>query len=66
MEVRKLLICDLLEGRNKNFIVPVYQRDYAWKTSNCKKLWEDILSLEESDHTHFLGTLVTIYIQGDK
>ncbi|OSO94422.1 hypothetical protein B7O87_03015 [Cylindrospermopsis raciborskii CENA303] len=66
MEVRKRLIYDLLEGRNKKFIVPVYQRDYAWKISNCKKLWEDILSLEESDHTHFLGTLVTIYIQGDK
>lgn len=42
-------------------MVPVYQRDYAWRMENCKKLWEDLSQLISSDReNHFLGTLVTI------
>ncbi len=54
-------IYQFLEGQDKNFIIPVYQRDYAWKKENCQKLWDDIKELcDEKTKTHFLGTIVTI------
>ncbi|MDB9446396.1 hypothetical protein [Anabaena sp. CS-542/02] len=34
MQVKKQPIYQFLEGRNKSFVIPVYQRDYAWKQSN--------------------------------
>jgi uncharacterized protein with ParB-like and HNH nuclease domain len=62
MQVQKTAIFKFLEGRNRTFIIPVYQRDYAWKIENCEKLWEDILYLKESGKSnHFLGALVNIY-----
>lgn len=32
----KLLV--YMEGAKKRFIIPVYQRNYDWKTENCKQL----------------------------
>ena len=62
MQVKKQPIYQFLEGRNKSFFIPVYQRDYAWKVNNCKKLWEDIIDLQDSGkRSHFLGALVNIY-----
>jgi uncharacterized protein with ParB-like and HNH nuclease domain len=62
MQVKKLPIYEFLEGRSKTFVIPVYQRDYAWKIENCKKLWEDLVELNKTQKpTHFLGTIVNIY-----
>lgn len=30
-----------LEGAQKYFIIPVYQRKYDWKIDNCRQLYED-------------------------
>jgi uncharacterized protein with ParB-like and HNH nuclease domain len=50
-----------LEGSGKSFVIPVYQRDYAWTKVNCEKLWNDIIELcQHNRQDHFLGTLVTI------
>jgi uncharacterized protein with ParB-like and HNH nuclease domain len=60
MEVIQIAISKFLKSAN-SLIIPVYQRDYAWKTENCNKLWQDILELKTSGRvSHFLGTLVTI------
>ena len=32
----------LFEGP-KQFIVPVFQRDYSWGTKHCLQLWKDIV-----------------------
>ncbi len=62
MQVKKLPIYEFLEGRNKSFVIPVYQRDYAWKKSNCEKLWEDLLYIQDHEKpSHFFGALVNIY-----
>ncbi|MBI1242414.1 MAG: DUF262 domain-containing protein [Nostoc sp. RI_552] len=67
MQVKKQPIYQFLEGRNKSFVIPVYQRDYAWKVNNCKKLWEDIIDLQDSGkRSHFLGALVNIYNHQDE
>ncbi len=60
MQVQQLPISKFLKTANF-LIVPVYQRDYAWKRSNCDKLWSDIKQLISNKRSsHFLGTIVTI------
>ena len=61
MDVHKLPFYVYLAGETKSFIIPVYQRDYAWTRINCEKLWNDLVSLgEDGKIDHFLGTLVAI------
>lgn len=31
-----------MEGADKRFVIPVYQRNYDWKTEHCKQLYEDL------------------------
>ncbi len=67
MQVQQLPIYQFLEGSLKIFVVPVYQRDYAWTRINCQKLWDDLVDLNNSDRNdHFLGTLVAISSGYDK
>ena len=62
MQVSKKPISEFLEGRSKTFVIPVYQRDYAWTNTNCAKLWQDLLDLQiTKKSSHFLGTIVNIY-----
>ncbi|MCB1193984.1 MAG: DUF262 domain-containing protein [Leptospiraceae bacterium] len=61
MNVYNYPIFQFLEGSGKSFIIPVYQRDYAWTRINCQKLWDDLIELNNNARfDHFLGTIVTI------
>ena len=41
------------------FKIPVYQRHYDWKISNCKRLLDDMETLEdEGRKSHFFGSVV--------
>ncbi len=42
------------------FIIPDYQRKYAWEVSNCDKLWSDITDFIESQSRdqYFFGTII--------
>ena len=31
-----------MQGSDKRFVIPVYQRNYDWKTENCKQLFDDL------------------------
>src|SRR6266436_6553167 len=44
------------------FVIPVFQRDYAWSDAQCAQLWSDILHAAKSgsDRGHFLGSIVYI------
>ena len=67
MDVQQLPIYRFLEGSGKSFIIPVYQRDYAWTKINCQKLWNDLIDLNNnSRNDHFLGTLVTIGVGSEE
>lgn len=35
-------LIEYMEGSKKRFIIPVYQRNYDWKTENCKQLYDDL------------------------
>ena len=32
----------LFEDKKSNFLIPDYQRPYAWTTLECQTLWDDI------------------------
>ena len=31
-----------MEGSDKRFVIPVYQRNYDWKKENCSQLLSDL------------------------
>jgi uncharacterized protein with ParB-like and HNH nuclease domain len=67
MDVGKMPISAFLQGQTKSFVIPVFQRDYAWKISNCDKLWNDLIELKlKMRQDHFLGTIVTIGLNYDE
>ena len=50
-----------LQG-TKQFIIPIYQRTYSWRISECQQLWNDILRVAGDDKipAHFLGSIVYV------
>lgn len=42
------------------FVIPEYQRKYAWEIANCDKLWSDINDFMDSDRKdpYFFGTVI--------
>lgn len=42
----------------KSLVIPAYQRDYAWTTSNIDDLFEDIEEAMELGGGHYLGTFI--------
>ncbi len=54
----------LLDGTDKKFIIPVYQRPYSWKKENCELLIKDLLNVSEKGYqSHFFGSVV--YLEND-
>ena len=42
LKAEKVNIFDLFTKYGKKFLVPNYQRPYAWGKEECETLWEDI------------------------
>ncbi|MBV6423397.1 MAG: hypothetical protein NAOJABEB_01190 [Steroidobacteraceae bacterium] len=61
MNAQDLPLTQLLDGA-KQFIVPIFQRDYSWGTRHCQQLWNDILRVgaDSAARPHFLGSVVYI------
>ena len=60
MEANKANILALMGDKNRQFIIPIYQRTYSWDETRCETLWNDIIKIskkKEEDH-HFLGSVV--------
>ncbi len=53
-------ICEILDGNQKRFVIPVYQRKYSWKQNNCKQLFNDLVTVvKEHRNSHFFGSIVS-------
>ena len=61
MNAQDLPLTQLLDGA-KQFIVPIFQRDYSWGTKHCQQLWNDIMRVgsDPVSRAHFLGSVVYI------
>ncbi len=55
---------NIIEG-TKQFIIPVFQRDFSWTREQCEQLWRDVRRANEGevDSGHFMGSIV--YIEAD-
>ena len=64
MKADNLEFLVFIEGK-KTFCIPVYQRNYDWKRTQCITLFKDIekIAVDDSRQSHFLGTIV--YVEGD-
>lgn len=55
-------LIEYMDGSNKRFIIPVYQRNYDWKIENCKQLYDDLVKVIKNDRrSHFFGSMVSVY-----
>lgn len=52
-------LTELIDGQ-RQYLIPVFQRDYSWTAEQCEQLWEDVLAVADgpSDARHFLGSIV--------
>jgi uncharacterized protein with ParB-like and HNH nuclease domain len=61
ISVNKRCVSELLKSGTKNtFIIPEYQRSYAWGEEQCRTLWDDLVNFDAQNEepTYFLGTIV--------
>ena len=61
MKAKEKRFLHFLEGSDKHFVIPVYQRNYDWKKEHCSQLYDDLIDLTKTKRTHFLGSIVSIY-----
>ena len=69
LNVDQKTVKELFENKKADFLIPDYQRPYAWQMSECQTLWEDIFAFAfpEDDYSKFdsdndeyyLGPIVT-------
>lgn len=51
-----------MQGSNKRFAIPVYQRNYDWKEENCKQLYNDLVkTIKLERKSHFFGSVVSVH-----
>lgn len=48
----------LLGASTVQYVIPVYQRTYAWEEDDCRTLWDDIIRAGKQDKPplHRVGT----------
>jgi uncharacterized protein with ParB-like and HNH nuclease domain len=53
-------ISDYFYGAKTLFIIPLYQRKYAWQQKHCSRLFEDLKKIHRDGiHSHFFGSIVS-------
>ena len=65
MKASEISLFNLFSGP-KQFIIPIYQRNYRWEIQNCEEFWNDIMRTAGNSKCpdHFLGSIV--YISHDR
>jgi hypothetical protein len=56
-------ICEMLSIKallsNDQYLIPLYQRNYAWQEAHLRQLIQDVWDSRESNRDYYIGTLVT-------
>ena len=75
LNVDQASIMKLFSDRKSDFLIPDYQRPYAWDEDLCQTLWDDIFSFAIPDNDaykfntndeYFLGSIVTFKNENGK
>lgn len=60
MKGSEALMLGFMEGADKRYVIPVYQRKYDWKNDNCRQLYEDLKKIvRDNRQSHFFGSIVS-------
>lgn len=69
LNIDQKTIKDLFTAKRTDFLIPDYQRPYAWTESECNTLWDDIFNFaipegnaynfDSDNEEYFLGPIVT-------
>ena len=60
MKADKRTFTAFLNG-NRQFVIPVFQRDYSWMAKQCERLWNDVWRAGDVEVTpHFMGSVVCV------
>lgn len=75
LNVDQKTIMLLFSDKKSDFLIPDYQRPYAWEESQCQTLWDDIFAFAfpdnncdkfDSNEEYFLGSIVTFENENNK
>lgn len=75
LNVDQKTIMLLFSDKKSDFLIPDYQRPYAWEEEQCQTLWDDIFSFAfpdnnyenfNKDEEYFLGSIVTFENENNK
>lgn len=68
LNVDQKTIFELLSDKKADFLIPDYQRPYAWDEEQCQTLWDDLFTFSfpnndyeafDKNDEYFLGSIVT-------
>ena len=68
LNIDQKTVADLFSDKKSDFLIPDYQRPYAWEEDELSTLWDDIFSFAipdgdaenfDEDEEYFLGPIVT-------
>lgn len=76
LNVDQKSVKDLFQNNKADFLIPDYQRPYAWEDKECQTLWDDIFGFafpdndyskfDSSKDEYFLGPIVTFKNEEEK
>ncbi len=75
LNVDQKTIMLLFSDKKSDFLIPDYQRPYAWEEGQCQTLWDDIFTFAfpdnnsdkfDSNEEYFLGSIVTFENDNNK
>ncbi len=55
-------LAEYMQGANKRFIIPVYQRNYDWKLENCKQLYDDLVKVIKTNRKRISLAVLFLYM----
>lgn len=73
LNVDQKTIKDLFQDKRADFLIPDYQRPYAWGENECQTLWDDIFAFAipddgstqfDNNEEYYLGPIVTFKNKG--
>jgi len=59
LDTKTLSFNDII-GNGKIYKVPDFQRNYSWDEDNWEDLWNDILTINENNESHYMGSIVLL------
>lgn len=52
---------EYFSGDKTLFLIPLYQRNYAWQRKHCERLFSDLEKIHKNNiYSHFFGSIVTV------